>query len=93
MVKHIVLFKLKDKADIQRAADALNGMRGKIEGLVDIEVGTDFLDSERSFDIALTCTLTDKTALDVYQSHPAHLPAKKLLADLRESSYSVDYEV
>ena len=40
MVKHIVLFKLKSQNDRQRALDALNGMRGKIEGLLDIEVGS-----------------------------------------------------
>lgn len=93
MVKHIVLFKLKDKKDIQCALDALNGMKGKIEGLIGLEAGSDFLSSERSYDVALTCTLMDKAALDFYQSHPVHQPVKKLMHEIRESSVAVDYEI
>jgi len=92
MVKHIVLFKLKDKKDKQKALDALNSMTGKIEGLLHLEAGADFLDSERSFDIALICTLQDKAALDFYQAHPVHQPVKKLMHEIRESSVAVDYE-
>jgi len=93
MVKHIVLFKLKDQNDRQRAIDALRDMKGKIKGMIDLEAGEDFLSSGRSFDIALTCTLIDRAALDFYQAHPAHQPAKKLMHEIQESSVSVDYEI
>ena len=93
MVKHIVLFKLKKQKDRQRAIDALNGMKGEIEGLIDLETGADFLGSERSYDIALICTLKDRAALDFYQAHPVHQPVKKLMAELRESSVAADYEI
>ena len=92
MVKHIVLFKLKDKNDRQKALDALNSMKGRIEGLLNLETGEDFLSSERSFDIALICTLQDRAALDFYQAHPVHQPVKKIMHAIRESSVSVDYE-
>lgn len=91
MVKHIVLFKFKDKADIQPAVDALNALKGRIEGLLDLEVGTDFLHSERSFDIALTCTLKDREALDYYQDHPLHVPVKELIGRTKEASVACDY--
>ena len=93
MVKHIVLYKLKNQADRQRALNAFYGMKGKIEGLLDVEAGTDFTASERSYDVALVCTLKDRAALDFYISHPVHLPVKKLMQEIRESSVSVDYEV
>jgi len=92
MVKHIVLFKLKDQKDRQKALDALTGMKDKIEGLIDLEVGEDFLDSGRSYDIALICTLKDRAALDFYQEHPVHQPVKQLMYELRETSVAVDYE-
>ena len=92
MVKHIVLFKLKDQKDRQKALDALNGMKGKIEGLIELEAGADFLSSERSYDIALICTLKDRAALDFYQAHPVHQPVKKLMHGIREGSVAVDYE-
>ena len=92
MVKHIVLFKLKDQKDRQKALNALNGMKGKIDGLLDLEAGADFLDSERSYDIALICTLKDRAALDYYQSHPVHQPVKKIMHEIRKSSVAVDFE-
>ena len=92
MVKHIVLFKLKDQKERQKALDALNSMKGKIEGLLDLETGEDFLGSERSYDIALICTLKDRAALDFYQEHPLHQPVKKIMHELREGSVAVDYE-
>ena len=93
MVKHIVLFKLKNQNDRQRALNALNGMKGKIEGLLDLETGEDFLSSERSYDIALICTLKDRAALDFYQAHSVHQPVKQLMHEIRENSVTVDYEL
>jgi len=92
MVKHIVLFKLKDQKDRQKALDALNSMKGKIEGLLDLEAGADFLSSERSYDIALICTLKDREALDFYQAHPVHQPVKAIMHKIRESSVAVDFD-
>jgi len=93
MVKHIVLFKLKDQKDRERALAALNGMKGKIDGLLDLDAGEDFLGSGRSYDIGLICTLRDKAALDFYQEHPLHQPVKKLMAEIRENSVAVDFEI
>jgi hypothetical protein len=92
MVKHIVLSKLKDQKDRQMAVDALLDMRGKIEGLLDVEAGSDFLGSGRSYDVAVICTLKDRAALTFFQDHPVHLPVVKLMNDIRESSFTVDYE-
>ncbi|MCL2861150.1 MAG: Dabb family protein [Firmicutes bacterium] len=92
MVKHIVLFKLKDQKDRTKALEALNSMKGKIEGLIDLETGEDFLNSERSYDIALITTHTDRAALEYYQEHPVHQPVKKIMHAIRESSVAVDYE-
>ena len=92
MVKHIVLFKLKDQADRPKAIEALSSMKGKIEGMLDLEVGEDFLASERSYDIALITTHTVRAALDFYQAHPVHQPVKKIMHAIREGSVAVDYE-
>ncbi|MCL1901462.1 MAG: Dabb family protein [Firmicutes bacterium] len=93
MVKHIVLFKIKNKGNIQKGIEALKSMKGKIDGLIDLEAGVDFLKSDRSYDIALITTHTDKAALDFYQAHEVHQPVKKLMHEIRESSVSVDYEM
>jgi len=95
MIRHIVLFRLKDKScgNLEKAADVLRGMEGKIDGMVSMEVGIDFLRSERSYDIALCALFKDKAALEAYQSHPVHLPVKEHMHAVRESSYAADYEV
>jgi len=93
MIKHIVLFKLKDVRDTKLCIEALCSMRGRIEGLVDINAGADFLHSDRSYDVALTCTFTDRAAFDAYQNHPVHVPVKELIGKLRTASVAADYEV
>ncbi len=95
MIRHIVLFTLKDKRreNIERTADVLRGLEGKIEGLVSVEVGVDFLHSERSCDIALTTLFESRAALEAYRTHPVHLPVQAHMHAVRESSVSADYEV
>jgi len=93
MIRHIVLFRLKDKSpeSIEKAVAVLRGMEGKVEGMVSLEVGVDLLRSERSCDIALCTLFTDRAALDAYQDHPVHVPVKEYMGAVRESSWSADY--
>ncbi|MDR3051646.1 MAG: Dabb family protein [Oscillospiraceae bacterium] len=95
VIRHIVFFWLKDKspANLQDTAERLRGMRGKIEGLVDLEVGVDFLHSERSCDIVLSTLFADRAALDAYRTHPVHLPVQAHMHAVRQSSAAADYEV
>lgn len=93
MLKHVVLFKIKEKENVQKGVEALKSMKGKIEKMIDLEVGVDFLCSQRSYDIALITTHTDKAALELYQAHEAHQPAKKLMHEISTSSVSVDFEI
>ncbi|KIL37256.1 stress responsive protein [Cohnella kolymensis] len=94
MITHMVLFKLKDRTpdSIARTAEVLRSMEGKIDVLRHIEVGTDFLRSDRSYDIALITKFDSMEALQAYQAHPVHQPVIEHMASVRESSVSVDYE-
>ena len=95
MVRHIVLFKIKPefKAEIPQLVQALYGMLGRVEGLTALESGADFLGSERSYDLALVATFVDREALEAYQTHPAHLPVKKRMHEVREASVACDFEL
>ncbi len=95
MIRHIVLFWLKDKSEqnINATAEKLRSMRGKIPGMAELEVGVDFLHSERSCDIALTTLFETREALAAYRTHPVHLPVQAHMHAVRESSTSADYEV
>ena len=95
MITHIVLFKLKDRSEqsIARTAQVLKDMEGKIEELKFLEVGVDIIHSERSYDIALVTKFESMDGLNAYQVHPVHKKVIEHMAEVRESSASVDYEV
>lgn len=96
MIKHIVCFKLKDnsKENVYKTAEILMSMKGKVDLIRDIEVGVDFLHSERSYDIILQVTLDDEKALEDYQNDPYHCDVvKKHMHAVREASVAVDYYI
>ena len=95
MIRHIVLFKLKEefKAEIPQLVKNFYTMKGKVEGLLDLEAGADILGSERSYDLALICTFADRASFDAYQTHPAHMPVKKRMHEVREGSVACDFLV
>ncbi|MDQ0195688.1 Dabb family protein [Paenibacillus wynnii] len=95
MIKHIVFFKLKDRSPESVAATVavLRNMEGKIPELLAIEVGTDLLRSERSFDIALVTEVASLEDLQAYQVHPVHKEVITHINEVKELSYSVDYEI
>ena len=95
MIRHIVLFRIKPefKAEIPALVQNFYTMKGRVEGLVDLEAGSDILGSERSYDIALVCTFTDRAAFDAYQTHPLHQPIRTRMHEVRESSVACDFNV
>ncbi|MBO9597067.1 MAG: Dabb family protein [Cohnella sp.] len=94
MITHIVLFKLKDRSpeSVARTAAVLRDMEGKIDVLRHLEVGTDVLHSERSYDIALYTKFDSMEDLNAYQVHPVHKLVIEHMTSVREASVSVDYE-
>lgn len=94
MIKHIVMFKMKDKSpdNLKEMASALNGMKDKIETLEYLEVGEDFKGSERSFDLVLTTHFKNRDGLDIYAKHEVHQPVIQLARSLCSQTVVVDYE-
>ncbi len=79
MTKHIILWTLKEELSAEEKAavkagikEGLEGLAGKIPGLVDIHVQTDCLPSSNA-DLMLDSTFTDEEALQGYAVHPAHV--------------------
>lgn len=94
MIKHIVMFKLAEKnpENLGQAIAALNSLQGNIETLKFIEIGSDFLGSERSYDIVLTAFFDNREGLKAYAGHKNHLPVVEKMRSLCSSSIVVDYE-
>jgi hypothetical protein len=99
MVKHIVLWRLKDSAlgnskaeNARLVKEKLESLRGIIPGLLKAEVGIDFGTSDQSFDVALYSEFESREALRGYQDHPAHRAVVSFIREVREERYVVDYE-
>ncbi len=96
MIKHIVCFKLKDNSSeqCQKAKEVLLSMKDNVPQIRDIEVGVDFLGSERSYDIILQVVLESAAELENYQNDPYHCSVvKTYMHAVREASVAVDYEL
>lgn len=80
MVKHIILWKLKDefsdaeKAEIKKGIkEGLEGLVGKVPGLIEVAVHIDGRLDSSNCDVMLDCTLESEEALKGYAVHPCHV--------------------
>lgn len=92
MIRHIVFFKHQDAAKVEELREMLLALEDKIDFVLDLEVGIDFLHSARSFDLALTVTLPDAKHLELYANHAEHLPIVDWAKANGFESKAVDYE-
>lgn len=81
MVKHVIIWTLKPEltGDERESAKkgiktALEGLKGQIDGLIDIRVETELLPTSTG-DVMLDSTFTDAATLKAYAVHPAHVAA------------------
>lgn len=80
MVKHIILWTLKDslseeeKIQIKKSIkEGLESLKGVVPGLTDIKVQIDGRLASSNADLMLDCTLESEEALKGYAVHPAHV--------------------
>ena len=100
MVKHIILWQLKDElSETEKAAvvagikEGLEGLAGKIPGLIDINVNTGALPTSNA-DVMLDTTLESVEALKGYASHPAHVAvANSKVRPYYKNRVCMDFEV
>ena len=100
MVKHIILWQLKDElsAEDKKAVktgikERLESLQGKIPGLVEIQVKTECLASS-NVDVMLDSTFEDEASLKGYAVHPAHVEvADTKVRPYTKSRACMDFEV
>ena len=93
MVKHIVMWSLKDKADAEELKAAIDAMKGRVPSMVDVESGINYNPSDASCDLVLISTHNSREDLDAYQDDPVHGEVKKLVGPKVVSRHVVDFEV
>lgn len=100
MIRHIVLWKLKDHAEgADRAANLLK-MQALLEscadlvpGILHFTVATAKPGFEATYDILLDSTFASKADLDAYQTHPTHAAMKPFVGAIRQERQCMDFEV
>ena len=100
MVKHIVVWRLKDfaagnhKAENARLVrEKLEALRGRIPGLLRLEVGLDFSATESSADVVLVTEFATRADLAAYQVHPAHKAVGVFVREVVAERRLVDCEL
>lgn len=100
MVKHVILWTLKDELSAEEKAEVKQGIKegleslqGKIPGLVDIKVYTNGLASSNA-EVMLDSTFEDEASLKGYAVHPEHVAvADGKVRPYTASRTCLDYEV
>jgi len=100
MIRHIVMWKLKDNAaghtrleNARLIKQQLESLLHVVEGLKEIEVGINIAEDVDAFDLVLVSAFADEQALHAYHTHPAHLQIVPLVKEMREQRCLVDYIV
>ena len=99
MVKHVILWQLKDeftKEEIvkikKEAKESLEGLMGKIDGLLEIKLNTVGLESSNA-DMMLDSSFVSEEALKGYAVHPEHVKAADtFVRPFTKSRLCLDFE-
>lgn len=98
MVKHIVMFKLKDSLSEKEKQEIAGSFKSAIEALPEkidfiryIHVGININTSEK-WDICLESTFDTLDDVKAYSVHPAHVAAARIIKEAKEDRACVDFE-
>lgn len=98
MVKHMIVWKFREdlenkKQSAQEIKAALEGLVGKIDGLLEMHILTEGF-SCSSGDLMMDSSFVDAAALNFYQNHPLHQEiANGLVRPAMAQRLSFDYEI
>jgi hypothetical protein len=98
MLRHMVLYKFKHDlapGEVQEVIDAFAALPGKIDTIVGFEHGTNTSQEGKSDGLthAFVVTFRDRSGLETYLKHPAHLAYVDVVKNRREKVVVFDYEV
>ncbi len=100
MLKHIVMWKLKENAEgkgrIKNALlmkEMLETLQSTIPEIGMIEVGINVNTSDAAYDVVLYSEFRDEDALAAYQVHPDHRKVAEFVGRINDHRVVVDYLV
>ncbi|MGL5614696.1 MAG: Dabb family protein [Sarcina sp.] len=95
MIKHIVVWKLKDgnKENGIKIKEDLEGLKEKISEIKSIEVGLNYNETEAAYDVVLYSEFDSKEDLNSYQVNPYHKEVGAFVGSVTYGRVVVDYVV
>ena len=98
MIKHVVMFKIKDLAEgsnkeenIQKIKSSLEALPTMIHEIKLFEVGINLTNSSFAYDLVLNSAFESEEDLFSYQGHPEHVKVADFVGKVCESRTVVDY--
>jgi len=99
MIKHVVMWKLKDYAEeadktrnAKRIKIELEALKNTIPQIFHLEIGINVLESDAACDVVLFSVFKNEKDLELYQNHPDHRAVAEFVAKVKESRFVVDYK-
>ena len=100
MVKHVIVWTLKDEYSVSEKEnikkdikEGLEGLKGKVPGIVEIKVFINGLESSNT-DLILDSTFENEDALKGYAVHPEHVKvATEKVRSFTSIRSCFDYEI
>ena len=100
MIKHIVMWKVKDEHEGMNKLElslelkrVLEELPSKINQIREFEVGFNFNPSDAAYDVVLYSSFDSKEDLEIYQKHPDHVKVAGFVGVIRTERAVVDYEL
>lgn len=99
MIKHIVMWRLKefaeDKDKLENAKIikvSLENLQKEINEIKFIEVGININNSPKAYDVVLYSGFESMEDLNIYQNHPGHIKVGEFVKKVVDERVVVDYE-
>jgi quinol monooxygenase YgiN len=100
MIRHIVMWKLKEQAEGAGCAANARKMKALLDacadivpGILKLEVGVAQAGLECTYDVVMYSEFVSAAALAAYQQHPQHQALKPFFSAVREGRECMDYEI
>ncbi len=99
MIKHIVMWKIKDSHEgmskdeiTDKIKRELEGLKNSIPQIKTMEIGRNFNALPAAYDVALYSEFESKEDLEIYQKHPEHVKVAQFIREIRTDVAVADYE-
>lgn len=91
MIRHVYLYKLKDREMAKTAAEKILTMKNAFPYMKELDVGVDFKGAENSYDLCEICTFETMEDFLKFGAESYHDQIRKYMSAITETGCKADY--